>query len=140
MEREADDHRRGQEDACENTEDHERAAALREHQQREGKQQAEATEIGDVTGVGTPKAGVFAEGAARVVAGAIVARVKGGAEPGAYSGRGSCYVDFGHGKAARVDVDFSGPKPTGVFHAPTPEMAVEKTAFGRERLQRWFGT
>ena len=96
--------------------------------------------IGDVTGVGTPKAGVFAEGAARVVARSIVARVTGGAAAGAFTGRGSCYVDFGHGKAARVDVDFfSGPKPTSVFHSPTPEMAVEKAAFGRERLQRWFG-
>lgn len=96
--------------------------------------------IGDVTGVGTPKAGVFAEGAARVVARAIVARVKGGGVPGAFAGQGSCYVDFGHGQAARVDVDFlSGPKPTSVFHAPTSELAVEKTAFGSSRLQRWFG-
>ncbi|HEX2706413.1 MAG TPA: FAD-dependent oxidoreductase, partial [Solirubrobacterales bacterium] len=40
--------------------------------------------VGDVTTVGVPKAGVFAEGAARVVAAALIARVRGGEGPGAY--------------------------------------------------------
>ena len=73
--------------------------------------------VGDVNGVGTPKAGVFAEGAARVVAASIVAQHLGGASPEAYNGAGSCYVEFGHNQVGRVDVEFlSGPKPTGVFH------------------------
>lgn len=97
--------------------------------------------IGDVNGVGTPKAGVFAEGAARIVAAAIVARVRGGAQAGAYAGQGSCYVDFGGGTAARVDVDFlSGPKPASVFHMPSNELAIEKAQFGKSRRARWFGT
>jgi sulfide:quinone oxidoreductase len=41
--------------------------------------------VGDVTSVGTPKAGVFAEGAARVVAEEIISQVRGAPENGAFS-------------------------------------------------------
>ena len=96
--------------------------------------------IGDVNGVGTAKAGVFAEGAARIVAAAIIAQLRGGPLPEAYKGAGSCYVEFGHGQVGRVDVDFlSGPKPTGAFQAPSDALVVEKALFGSSRLQRWFG-
>jgi sulfide:quinone oxidoreductase len=96
--------------------------------------------VGDVNGVGTPKAGVFAEGAARVVAAAILAQLRGGPSPEAYNGAGSCYVEFGHGQVGRVDVDFlSGPKPTGTFQAPSDALVAEKAEFGSSRLQRWFG-
>jgi sulfide:quinone oxidoreductase len=96
--------------------------------------------VGDVNGVGTPKAGVFAEGAARVVAAAIVARLRGGPSPEAYKGAGSCYVEFGHGQVGRVDVDFlSGPKPTGTFQAPSEALVAEKANFGSSRAHRWFG-
>ena len=55
-------------------------------------------------------------------------------------GRGSCYVEFGHGQVGRVDVDFlSGPKPTGTFQAPSAALVEEKAHFGVSRLQRWFG-
>jgi sulfide:quinone oxidoreductase len=96
--------------------------------------------VGDVNGVGTPKAGVFAEGSAQVVARAIVAHVRGGTAPEAYKGQGSCYVEFGHGQVGRVDVDFlSGPKPTGTFQAASTALVAEKARFGASRLQRWFG-
>src|SRR5512142_2874246 len=51
--------------------------------------------IGDVTSVGTAKAGVFAEGAAQVVAAQLLAQVKGGEGPAAYKGDGTCYMEFG---------------------------------------------
>ena len=96
--------------------------------------------IGDVSGVGTPKAGVFAEGAARVVAAAIVAQLRGGPAPEPYKGQGSCYVEFGGDTVARVDVDFlSGPKPTGKFQPPSIELGREKAEFGSSRVERWFG-
>jgi len=96
--------------------------------------------VGDVNGVGTPKAGVFAEGSARVVAAAIVATLRGGAAPEAYKGQGSCYVEFGHNQVGRVDVDFlSGPKPVGTFQAPSAALVAEKALFGSSRLTRWFG-
>ena len=96
--------------------------------------------VGDVNGVGTPKAGVFAEGAARVVAAAIIAQFRGGPSPGPYTGQGSCYVEFGHDLVGRVDVDFlTGPKPTGTFQEPSDALVAEKALFGSSRLQRWFG-
>lgn len=96
--------------------------------------------IGDVTSVGTPKAGVFAEGAARVVAAALIADLQRGEQPAAYTGMGSCYVEFGAGRVARVDVDFlSGPAPTGSFMDPSVALAVEKQHFGSSRRARWFG-
>jgi len=96
--------------------------------------------VGDVNGVGTPKAGVFAEGAARIVAQGIIARLERGEAPGAYLGQGSCYVEFGHDEVGRVDVDFlSGPKPNGIFHAPSASLFDEKKHFGSSRVQRWFG-
>ena len=97
--------------------------------------------VGDVTSVGTPKAGVFAEGAARVVADQLIARIRGEAEPPGYDGTGSCYIEFGDLGVARVDVDFfSTPgHPTGTFIEPSPATTAEKAAFGETRRARWFG-
>jgi len=96
--------------------------------------------VGDVTSVGTPKAGVFAEGAARVVALGLITRLRGGEAPAAYAGAGSCYVEFGGDQVGRVDVNFfSGPAPTGTFTAPSVDLVAEKQAFGATRRSRWFG-
>jgi sulfide:quinone oxidoreductase len=93
-----------------------------------------------VATVGTPKAGVFSEGQARVAAAAVLARLAGGPEPAPYDGRGSCYVEFGAGRVGRVDVDFlSGPRPTGTFREPSRELVAEKREFGSSRRARWFG-
>jgi sulfide:quinone oxidoreductase len=96
--------------------------------------------IGDVTSVGTPKAGVFSEGAARVVAASLIAELQGGELPPAYDGAGSCYIEFGGGRVGRVDVDFlSGPAPTGSFGEPSVALVAEKAHFGSSRQARWFG-
>ncbi len=96
--------------------------------------------IGDVTSVGTPKAGVFAEGAAKIAAASILAELDKAEQPSAYTGAGSCYVEFGQGKVGRVDVDFfSGPAPKGTHHAATEMLVQEKEYFGSSRKARWFG-
>jgi sulfide:quinone oxidoreductase len=96
--------------------------------------------LGDVATIGVPKAGVFAEGAARVVAARLIAALRGGEEPAAYDGRGACYIEFGGGRVGRVDVDFlSGPKPTGEFSEPSSTLVAEKHDFGSSRRARWFG-
>ena len=96
--------------------------------------------VGDVTTAGVPKAGVFAEGAARVVAQQLIAELRSGEQPDRYMGQGSCYVEFGDGRVARVDIDFlSGPEKTGTFTAPSTELAEEKKQFGSSRRARWFG-
>jgi len=96
--------------------------------------------VGDVTSVGTAKAGTFAEGAARVVAASLLAEVQAGEQPSAYAGAGTCYVEFGGGRVGRVDVDFlSGPAPTGSFIEPSVALVGEKQHFGSSRRGRWFG-
>ena len=98
--------------------------------------------VGDVTSVGTPKAGVFAEGAARVVADHLIARIRGASAPPGYDGTGSCYMEFGGHEVARVDVDFfSTPgHPTGTFVPPSPETTAEKADWASSRRARWFGS
>ncbi len=96
--------------------------------------------VGDVATIGVPKAGVFAEGAARVVAQSLIAAVRGDPPPGAYGGLGSCYIEFGSGRVARFDADFlSGPVPTGTFNEPSDALVAEKQQFGASRRSRWFG-
>jgi sulfide:quinone oxidoreductase len=96
--------------------------------------------IGDVTSVGTPKAGVFAEGQAAVAAARIVASVQGQPTSSEYDGRGICYIEFGHNEVAKVDVTFrSGQRPAGGLEGPSLELVADKTAFGTSRIRRWFG-
>ena len=96
--------------------------------------------VGDVTSVGTPKAGVFAEGQAVVAAARIAALLRGEVPSATYDGRGICYLEFGHGEVAVVDVMFrSGERPVGAMQGPSLELAQDKAAFGATRVSRWFG-
>jgi sulfide:quinone oxidoreductase len=96
--------------------------------------------VGDVTSVGTPKAGVFAEGQAAVAAERIIATVLGGTSDRTYGGRGVCYLEFGHDEVAKVDVTFvAGAAPVGALIGPSAGLAADKSAFGTERIRRWFG-
>ncbi len=97
--------------------------------------------VGDVTSVGTPKAGVFSERQAGVVADHLIARILGATAPAGYDGTGTCYIEFGDHEVGRVDVDFfSTPgHPTGAFVAASAELTAEKAEFGSSRAARWFG-
>ncbi len=95
--------------------------------------------VGDVTSVGTPKAGVFAEGQATVVAERIIAEATGEDPPAPYDGHGTCYLEFGGDLVARVDVTFlSGEAPVGDLEGPSSALATDKAAFGTSRIHRWF--
>ncbi|HSD99784.1 MAG TPA: FAD-dependent oxidoreductase [Burkholderiales bacterium] len=95
--------------------------------------------IGDGAATGMPKAGSFAESAARAVASSILAKLKGG-EPTPNSGTGSCIVEFGDGRIGWADLDFlSGPKLTSIYHAPSVAGRAHKVQFGAKRTARWFG-
>ena len=96
--------------------------------------------IGDVNSVGTPKAGVFAEGAAKVAAETIIASFESGEQPEVYKGNGTCYIEFGGGRVGKVNVDFfSGPAPFGTYTEASEELVADKEAFGSSRKSRWFG-
>lgn len=98
--------------------------------------------IGDVcTGPRTvPKAGIFAEAAARVVADDIAATISGGEPPAPYEGSGICYAEFGGGLVSKVEVNFlRGDAPAAQPYGATLDYAAEKEAFGATRRARWFG-
>jgi sulfide:quinone oxidoreductase len=96
--------------------------------------------VGDVATAGVPKAGVFAEGAARIVAQTLIAELQGGEPPGPHLGRGTCYIEFGQGRVGSVNIDFlSGPSRTGIYNAPSTALVAEKERFGSSRRERWFG-
>lgn len=94
--------------------------------------------IGDVADTDSPKAGVFAEDAARTVARDVIAADEEGGDVPPYAGRGSCYLELGQGRVARIDVD-TYPEKIDRFNPPTPELAAEKAEFAPSRIRRWFG-
>ena len=86
-----------------------------------------------MTSVGTPKAGVFAEGQAAVAAAGISARIRGGRASTTYDGRGICYLEFGHDQVARVDVTFAPRRaPVGDMDGPSPAIAADKIDVRRQ--------
>ena len=96
--------------------------------------------VGDVATAGVPKAGVFAEGAARVVAQRLIAELRGEVSSVRHLGQGTCYIEFGARRIGSVDIDFlSGPEKTGTFNAPSAEQMALKQSFGSSRRLRWFG-
>jgi len=97
--------------------------------------------VGDGANTGTPKAGVFAEGAARAVASALIAKLRRSGSGTLYDGFGTCYIEFGGGRIGKVEVDFfSGPAPTGNYYEPSVELRADKEKFGASRRSRWFGS
>lgn len=96
--------------------------------------------LGDCADAPVPRAGVFAETAARAVADDIAATVHGSGAIDPYDGKGACYIEFGGGLVGKVDADFlSGPSPKAPFLGPSREMADEKDRFASTRRRRWFG-
>jgi hypothetical protein len=95
--------------------------------------------IGDVAAVGTPRAGVFAEGHAAVAAERIAAQIRGTTSSAQYGGRGICYLEFGRGEVGLVDVTFFGDQREGKLTGPSRALAADKTEFGSSRIKRWFG-
>jgi sulfide:quinone oxidoreductase len=95
--------------------------------------------LGDVADAPVPRAGVFAETAARAVADDIAARLHGADSAAPFNGKGSCYIEFGGGLVGMVDADFlSGPSPIAPFVAPSVEIGKDKELYASSRRERWF--
>ena len=97
--------------------------------------------IGDVADAPVPRAGVYAERAGAVAAEHILSMLD-GRDVAAYDGYGACYIEFGGGTVARVEVTFltSQGVQGGPFTPPSLAIAADKDAFGTTRIQRWFGS
>jgi sulfide:quinone oxidoreductase len=100
---------------------------------------ADVYAIGDVTSAPVPKAGIFAESAARAVAEHLTVRLRKSGTAKPYDGAGACFIEFGDRKVGRVDVDFlSGPSVTAPFTEASLQGAEEKQEFAASRRQAWF--
>lgn len=100
--------------------------------------------VGDVTEIPTgdwavPKAGTFAQDAAREAAKAILHDMGEGDQPANFEGFGSCYVDFGGGEVGEIDVNFlGGNQPVMELRGPSTGLRQEKSNFEQQLLERWF--
>lgn len=98
----------------------------------------DTTTIRLLNGMLLPKAGVFAEGEAQVVAAAIAADIEGEPRPLGFDGNGFCYVDVGDGLAAYGSGDFYAyPGPRVTLEAPTAGARAAKEEY-EQLLNAWF--
>jgi sulfide:quinone oxidoreductase len=100
--------------------------------------------IGDVTAIALaggkflPKAGVFAEAQAKVVARNIAADLAGRRAGATFDGAGACFVELGDGRAAFATGNFYAPAgPQIQLRRPGRHWHLAKVAFEQYWLRRW---
>jgi sulfide:quinone oxidoreductase len=104
--------------------------------------------IGDVTEIRLdqtitiPKAGIFAEGEAKIVSQQIINEIKSGnsdKECTKFDGKGFCFMEIGNQKAGYIDVDlYNESGPTTRLDPPSDEFYRKKLDFERSRLNKWL--
>ncbi len=102
--------------------------------------------VGDVTKLpvgdaAVPKAGAFAEDAARTVVSDIL--VKEGLRDALvkFEARGTCYFELGSGAVGKVNANYyGGDKPVMTLDGPSDEYIAQKKDFESSRRGRWFKT
>ncbi len=103
--------------------------------------------IGDVTEIRLdqtttiPKAGIFAEGEAKVVSQQIINDIKNNNSNKAlkFDGKGFCFMEIGDKKAGYIDTDFYNEAgPTSRLDPPSGEFYQKKLDFERSRLNEWL--
>jgi sulfide:quinone oxidoreductase len=103
--------------------------------------------IGDVASVATPsgfvaylpKAGVFADRQAEVVAHNIAAEINGRGRVRAFDGSGACFLMTGGAQAAFVKGNwFATPQPVIDFSLPSRILYMQRVLFEKYWLRRWF--
>lgn len=102
--------------------------------------------IGDVTeikvdqNVSIPKAGIFAEGQARVVCQQILDNIK-KSQPSnpMFDGKGFCFMEIGDNKAGYIDTDFYNEVgPITRLEPPSEESYRKKIDFEKNRISDWL--
>ena len=109
--------------------------------------------IGDVTeirldnGIAIPKAGIFAEGEAKVVSQQIIDEIKNNnncnnskkPHTSKFDGKGFCFMEVGNKKAGYIEADFYNEGgPTVKLEPPSDELYQKKVDFERSRLNEWL--
>lgn len=100
--------------------------------------------MGDVTTVpvgdkAVPKAGAFAEDAARTVVSDILHKEGLAPERIPFEARGACYFELGSGAVAKVDANYlGGERPDVGVSGPSGDLRSDKAGFVESRRGRWF--
>lgn len=101
--------------------------------------------IGDVTGImlvtgkPLPKAGVFAEREAEVVANNLVHAISGKGTPSRFEGEGECFIETGDRKAGFGKGNFyAEPAPQIKLRMPSRTLHLGKVAFEKYWLFEWL--
>jgi sulfide:quinone oxidoreductase len=102
--------------------------------------------IGDVTEIRLdqtttiPKAGIFAEGEAKVVSQQIINEIKNiNSKKAKFDGKGFCFMEIGDKKAGYIDTDFYNEAgPITRLDPPSGEFYQKKLDFERSRLNEWL--
>ena len=98
----------------------------------------DATTIPIAGGKFLPKAGVFAEAEADVVAANIAADLTGKAASARFDGKGACFVELGDGRAAFATGDFyATDQPQVRLRRPGRHWHAAKVGFEKYWLRRW---
>lgn len=89
-----------------------------------------------------PKAGIFAEAQAKVVARQIIDEISSSGEGGsaaAFDGRGYCFMEVGGRQAGYIDADFfAQPGPSIRMEPPSEQNLEKKREFERSRIREWL--
>ncbi len=101
--------------------------------------------VGDVTGIplpngkALPKAGVFAEGQAEVVARNIAALIRGATPTAEFRGDGACFIEMGDGRAGFATGNFyATPDPVVRMKTPGRRWHWAKVLIERTWFARWL--
>ena len=102
--------------------------------------------VGDVTTIETPhahvpflpKAGIFAESQAEVVANNIAFSITGKGERKAWDGSGYCYLGVSKSESAFLQGSFLSNPPRLEFHPPRRKFYLDKVAFEKNWMARKF--
>jgi sulfide:quinone oxidoreductase len=100
--------------------------------------------VGDVTripladGLQLPKAGVFAEGQAKVVARTIASRLGNGPPPDSFDGAGKCFLEVGAGAAGMVEGNFYAQPREVELKEPSIVWHWAKVAFEKYWLWKMY--
>jgi sulfide:quinone oxidoreductase len=99
----------------------------------------DATSIPIAGGKFLPKAGVFANKQAQLVADRIAAELRGETPNGGFDGAGACFLELGDGAAAYASGSFYGETgPTMRLRRPGRHWHLAKVAVERYFLRRWL--
>jgi sulfide:quinone oxidoreductase len=106
---------------------------------------AEVYALGDVVaiplklGKPLPKAGVFAQREAEVVAKNIACAITGKGSPASFDGEGECFIETGDGRAGFGKGNFyAEPVPRIKLHSPSRRWHLAKVLFEKYWLRRWL--